>query len=111
MLQDRRGMNAASSPFRQNGDSRLAATDRSGFRRQIDGLGWLRATLCISVRDPRDYARVPRAGWPAGPDIPPGERRWDSEANAEAAWRRERTALMHGYGTIGLSSSHVWSAI
>ena len=31
MLQDRRGMSAASSPFRQNGDSRLAATGRSGF--------------------------------------------------------------------------------
>jgi len=39
MLQDRRGMNAASSPFRQNGVARLAATDRSGFRRQIDGIG------------------------------------------------------------------------
>jgi hypothetical protein len=39
MLQDRRGMNAASSPFRQNGVTRLAATDRSGFRRQIDGIG------------------------------------------------------------------------
>jgi hypothetical protein len=78
---------------------------------QIDGLGWLRAIVCISVRDPRDYARVPRAGWPAGPDIPPGERRWDSEANAETAGRRERTVLMHGYGTIGLGSSHVWSAI
>ncbi len=38
ILQDRRGMNAASSPFRQNGVSRLAATDRSGFRREIDGL-------------------------------------------------------------------------
>ena len=61
MLQDRRGMSAASSPFGQNGDSRLAATDRSGFRRQIDGLGWLRAILCINTRDPRDYARVPRA--------------------------------------------------
>ena len=32
-------MNAASSPFRQNGVSRLAATGRSGFRQQIDGLG------------------------------------------------------------------------
>jgi hypothetical protein len=32
-------MNAASSPFRQNGDSRLAATGRSEFREQIDGLG------------------------------------------------------------------------
>ena len=35
--QDRRGMNAASSPFRQESDSRLAATGRSGFRQQIDG--------------------------------------------------------------------------
>ena len=62
MLQDRRGMSAASSPFRQNGVARLAATDRSGFRRQIDGLGWLRASLCINIRDLRDGARVPRAG-------------------------------------------------
>ena len=57
MLQDRRGMNAASSPFNQNGVARLAATDRSGFRRQIDGLGWLRASLCINIRDLRDGAR------------------------------------------------------
>ncbi len=62
ILQDRRGMNAASSPFRQNGDSRLAATGRSGFREQIDGIGWPRANLCIETRDPRDDARVRRAG-------------------------------------------------
>jgi hypothetical protein len=62
MLPDRRGMNAASSPFRQNGDSRLAATGRSGIRQQIDGLGWPRAIICISIRDPRDEARVLRAG-------------------------------------------------
>ena len=60
--QDRRGMNAASSPFRQNGVSRLAATGRSGFREQIDGLGWPRASLCIDTGDPRDNAHVPRAG-------------------------------------------------
>jgi hypothetical protein len=111
MLPDRRGMSAASSPFRQNGVSSLAATCRSGFREQIDGLGWPRANLCIDTRDPRDDGRVPRAGWPAGPDIPPGARRWDSEANAERAGRRERTALMHGYATVGVSSWHVWSAI
>ena len=52
--QDRRGMNAASSPFRQNGISRPAATGRSGFREQIDGLGWPRAKVCIATRDPRD---------------------------------------------------------
>ena len=62
MLQDRRGMSAASSPFRQNGDSRLAATGRSGFREQIDGLGWPHANLCIDTQDPRDNARVSRAG-------------------------------------------------
>ena len=62
MLQDRRGMSRASSPFRQNGDSRLAATGRSGFREQIDGLGWPRASLCIDTRDPREEARVGRAG-------------------------------------------------
>jgi hypothetical protein len=61
MLQDRRGMSAASSPFRQNGDSRLAATGRSGFREQIDGLGWPHASLCIHTGDPREEARVGRA--------------------------------------------------
>ena len=109
--QAQRGMSAAWSPFRQNGDSRLAATGSSGFREQIDGLGWPRASLCIGTRDPRDEASVPPSGWPAGPDIPPGERRWDSEANAETAGRRERTALVSGYGTVGPSSWHVWSAI
>ena len=62
MLPDRRGMKTASSRFRQNGDSRLAATGSSGFREQIDGSGWSRASLCINTRDPRDGARVPRAG-------------------------------------------------
>ena len=62
MLQARRGMSAASSPFRQNGDSRLAATGSSGFREQIDGSGWSRASLCINTRDLRDGARVPWAG-------------------------------------------------
>ena len=62
MLQDRRGMSAASSPFRQNGVSRLAATGRSGIREQIDGLGWPRASLCIDTRDPRDEASVGRPG-------------------------------------------------
>ena len=61
MLQDRRGMNAASSPFCQNGVARLAATDRPGLRRQSDGIGWLRAILCIIIRDLRDEARVPPA--------------------------------------------------
>ena len=56
--QDRRGMKTASSPFRQNGDSRLAATGRSGVRQQIDGLGWPHASLCINTGDPRDNARV-----------------------------------------------------
>ena len=62
ILRDRRGMNAASSPFRKNGVSRLAATGRSGFREQIDGIGWPRATLCIDTRDPRDEASVPPSG-------------------------------------------------
>jgi hypothetical protein len=62
MLQDRRGMSAASSPVRQNGVSRLAATCRSGIRRQIDGLGWPREILCINPRDPRDEASVPPSG-------------------------------------------------
>jgi hypothetical protein len=60
--QARRGMKTAWSPFRQNGDSRLAATGSSGFREQIDGLGWLRANLCIDTRDPREEASAGRAG-------------------------------------------------
>ncbi len=109
--QDRRGMSAASSPFRQNGDSRLAATGRSGFCQQIDGLSWPRANLCIRTRDPRDYAPVTQSGWLAGPDIPPGERRWDSEANAETSGGQERMTLLSGYGTVGPSNWHAWSAI
>jgi hypothetical protein len=62
MLQDRRGMSAASLLFRQNGVSRLAATCRSGIRQRVDGLGWPRETLCISTRDLRDDARVPPSG-------------------------------------------------
>ena len=62
MLPDRRGMSAASSPFRQNGDSHLEATGRSGFRQQIDGLGWPRASLCINTGDLRDNACVPPSG-------------------------------------------------
>ena len=50
----------------------------------MDGLGWPRASLCINTGYPRDEAPVGRAGWPAGPDIPPGERRWDSEAHGRA---------------------------
>ncbi len=59
ILQDWPGMNAASSPFHQNGDFRLAATGRVGFPSRSMGL----------------------------------EQKWDSEANSEAAGRRERTAL------------------
>jgi hypothetical protein len=62
--QDRRGMQTASSPFCQNGDSSLAATCRSGFRQQIDGVGWPRATTCIDTRDPRDEACS--VGWVTG---------------------------------------------
>ncbi len=54
--QDRRGMNAASSPFRQNGDSRLAATGRSEFCQQIHDNGRPGASLYIDTRDPRDDA-------------------------------------------------------
>jgi hypothetical protein len=55
-------MNAESLHFRQSGAARLAATDRSGVRQQIDGIGWLRAKLCIGTRDPRDKSRVTLSG-------------------------------------------------
>jgi hypothetical protein len=74
---------------------------------RADRRDWL-ATCDIIHRHSRHARRrrVPRAGWLAGPGIPPGERRWDSEASSEAAGRRERTALMSGYGTVGPSSWH-----
>jgi hypothetical protein len=59
--QDRRGMNAASSPFRQNGDSRLAAIGRSGFRQQIDGLAGRVRTYAstLEIRAKRRVIRGP----------------------------------------------------
>jgi hypothetical protein len=53
IMQDRRGTNAASSPFRQNGVSSLAAIDRSAFRQQKRG-------PCDTMN--RHLRRVPRAG-------------------------------------------------
>jgi hypothetical protein len=111
MLPDRRGMNAAYSPFRQNGDSRLAATGRSGVREQIDGLGWQRATLCIGNRDPRDYALFCHPGGRQAPIF-----RQESEGGIRRRMRKqpggeERMALVSGYGTVGPSSWHVWIAI
>ena len=87
MLPDRRGL----SPFRQNGNSRLAATGRSGFRRQIDGLGWPRAPLCIDTRDPPEEARVARAGWQAPIFRQESEggirRRMRRQPGGESGWR------------------------
>ena len=39
------------------------------------------------------------------------QRRWESEANSEAAVRRERTDLMSGYVSVGPSTLHAGSAI
>jgi len=90
--QDRRGMSAASSPFRQNGDSRLVATGRTAFRQQIDRLGWPHASINVNTGDPRDNSRVPRAGWPAGPDIRQESeggirRRMRKQPGGESGWR------------------------
>jgi len=84
MLQDRRGMSAAYSPFRQNGASRLAAIGRSGFREQIDGLGWPRASLCINTGDPREEARVPRRADKQAPMF-----RQESEGGIRRRMRRQ----------------------
>jgi hypothetical protein len=48
--------------FPSDGVSRLAATGSSGFRKQIDGLGWPRANLCIDTGNPREEASAGRAG-------------------------------------------------
>ena len=60
--QDRRGMNAASSPLCQNGDSRLAATGRSGFGEQIDTM--LRHSDSAGLLETHATTRV--FGGPAG---------------------------------------------
>ncbi len=113
-------MSAASSrsPFRQKGaggDSRLAATGRSGARKQIEG--WAgRVRTYASALKIRAEKQV--MGGPGGRQAPifrqPEEREdhlWDSEAHAEAAGRRERTALMSGHGTVEPGSWHARSAI
>ena len=67
--QDRCGMSPASSPFRQNGDSRLAATDRSGFRKQMGLAGRVQtyaSTLEIARRRACSAGRQVIAG-----DLPP----------------------------------------
>ena len=68
-LQDWRGRNAASSPFRQNGVFSPRSDRLSGVRgqqiccgQQIDGIGRPHARLCIAAPDPPDDARVPRVG-------------------------------------------------
>ena len=62
-------MNAAVSPFLQNGDSRLAATDRSGFRQQMGLAGRVQtyaSTLEIARRRACSAGRQVIAG-----DLPP----------------------------------------
>jgi hypothetical protein len=115
-VQDRRGMNAASSPFRQNGVARLAATDRSRLRQQIDGTGW--PLGCGMAHRHPTFARIARVlpgpGDRQAPIIRPGApKRSDSEASSEAAGRRETDAaggLMAGHGDAGPSSLHAGSA-
>jgi hypothetical protein len=112
ILQDRCGMNAASSPFRQSGLSRLAATGRTEFRKQArrDGL-----VACASMHQ---HSRSARRACSAGRVT--GRPRYSAESEGgirrqirrqPAAGRRERTALMFGYGTVGRSSLHAGGAI
>jgi hypothetical protein len=101
---------ARSAPFRQDGNSLLAATGRSGVRERIDGIGWPSATLCIDTRDPRVMFRGP--GDRQAPIFrQKSEGELDSQGSSEAAGRRDRTALMSGHGTVGPSSWHAGSAI
>ncbi len=103
--QDRRGTNAASSRFRQNGVSRLAATGRSGFASRSTGL----------AGHVRDYAssleiqmtmRVFRGRVTGRPRL-----RQESEGGISRRVGRQpggqRTALISGHGTVGPSSWHV----
>jgi hypothetical protein len=103
--QDRRGTNAASSPFRQNGISRSSqrliarGTGLAGRVRNYASKLEITATMPCS-----------RAGWPKGPDMP-RERRWIRRRIRGAAGRRERTVLMAVYEAVGLSSLYAGSAI
>jgi hypothetical protein len=84
--QDRHGMDAASSPFRQSGVSRLAATEGSPADRRD------RPTACDTKRVFRGgrSTRKPRS-------TPSRERSLDSDASSKAARRRERTTLPLGH--------------
>jgi hypothetical protein len=110
ILQDRRGMNAVTSPFRQNGGSRLAANDRSGFREQIDGsAGRVRCyTSKLEIRATTRAFHGP--GDRQAPIFRQESEGGISEANSGAAGRRDRMELMSGNGTVGSSSWHAGSA-
>ena len=74
---------------------------------------WL--AVCNTMhRHSRSARRRASSAVTGRPQVPPGERRWDSEASSEAAGRRERTARMPGHGAVGPSSlarrEHDWAA-
>ncbi len=108
-LQDRRGMSAALSPFRQKGDSRLAATGRSGFRQQIDPLACRMRHYGLRIR------ATTRVFCGPGDQQAPISHHESEGGIRRRVWRPtggdESTSLMSGYGTVGSSSLHAGSAI
>ncbi len=100
----RRGMIAASSPFRQNGVSRLAATEGSPADRRD------RPTACDTMQHAWPLRPARRTACSAGRSprrprfTPSRERRWNSDASSKAARRRERTTLPLGHIDAGSSS-------
>jgi hypothetical protein len=98
ILQDRRRMNSASSPFRLNDVSSLAATDRSGFRQQIS-VGWP-CDVCMISQDPRDESLFR------------GQRAWQAPRFLQESEdgirrrRRRQTARIFRHMAAGPSSLH-----
>ena len=92
-----------------DGVSRLAATGRSGFREQIDGLGWSRANLCIGTRDPRDYALFRYPGGRQAPIFRQESeggirRRMRKQPGGESGWRwwQDMEPSIRAAGTYGV---------
>jgi hypothetical protein len=112
ILQDRRGMNAASSQAFPSERPLSPRSDRSNGVSQASSTGWAGRV--------RQYASTLKIRATTRVFCGPGDRqapifRQESEGEGgirrrirrqPAAGRRERTALMFGYGTVGRSSLH-----
>ena len=112
--QDWRGMSAASSPFRQKGDSRLAATGRSGFR-QRRSTGWA-GRVQYQHRHSRSEIRAKMRVFRGPDDRQAPIFRQESEGGIRRRIRKQPGGESGRHWCLGMepsvaSSWHAWSAI